>query len=67
MNEVYLHKDDLQKIIDFLNAFPNADTVLITSDNSSGIGAIVKAHIPHTVVNDYNVTVTMDIVDESSW
>lgn len=67
MNEVYLHRDDLKTILQFLDTFPDKDVVLITSDTSSGIGALIKAHVIGTMVNGHVVTVTKDIVDESSW
>ena len=67
MNEVYLHRDDLKTIMQFMDAFPDRDLVLITNDTSSGIGAVIKAHLIGTNVNGHVVTVTKDIVDESSW
>jgi hypothetical protein len=67
MNEIYLHRDDLESILKFLNTFPDKDIVLITSDASSGIGALIKASVIGATVNGNIVTVTKDIVDESSW
>lgn len=67
INQIYLHKDDLESILKFLNSFEDKDIVLVTSDNSSGIGAIVKASVIGATVNGQVVTVTKDIVDESSW
>jgi hypothetical protein len=40
---------------------------MITSDTSSGIGALIKASVIGANVNGHVVTVTKDIVDESSW
>ena len=67
MNEIYLHRDDIKSISDFLDSFPDKHTVLITSDTSSGMGAIVKAHIICTTISGHMVDVTKTIVDESSW
>lgn len=67
MNEVYLHRDDIKSILEFLDCFPDRDTVLVTYDTSSGIGAVVKAHIVHTTINGHMVDVTKTIVDESTW
>lgn len=67
MNEIYLHRDDLETILKFLNTFPDRDIVMITSDTSSGIGALIKASVIGANVNGHVVTVTKDIVDESSW
>lgn len=67
MNTIYLHRDDIISIQKFLDSFPDKDTVQITSDNSSGIGSIIKASVIGAMVNGNVVTVTKDIVDESSW
>jgi hypothetical protein len=67
IDTIYLHKDDLQTILQFLETFPDRDVVELTSDTSSGIGAIIKASIIGATVNGHVVTVTKDIVDESSW
>ena len=66
METVHLHRDDLQTIMQFANKYPDSEYITVTSDNSSGIGSIVKAHVK-AVVNGDMVTVTKDIVDESSW
>jgi hypothetical protein len=67
IDTIYLHKDDLQTILQFLEAFPERDVVELTSDTSSGIGALIKASIIGATVNGHVVTVTKDIVDESGW
>lgn len=67
IDTIYLHKDDLQTILQFLEAFPERDVVELTSDTSSGIGALIKASVIGATVNGHVVTVTKDIVDESSW
>lgn len=67
IDTIYLHKDDLKTILQFLEAFPERDVVELTSDTSSGIGALIKASIIGATVNGHVVTVTKDIVDESSW
>lgn len=67
MNSIYLHKDDLQLIAEFMNAFPESTVVEVQSDTSSGIGAIVTATLHHVDVNGIKVSVTRTISDESSW
>ena len=67
MKSIYLHKDDLETILQFLKAFPDAHTVEVTCDNSSGIGSIINATIHGVSVNGMVVAVTKSIVDESSW
>lgn len=67
MNEIYFHRDDLNNILNFFDSFPDKETILVTSDNSSGIGAVLKAHVIGTIVHGHTVTVIKDIVDETSW
>ena len=66
MNIVYLHRDDIETILQFIKKYPDAEFVTITSDNSSGIGSIIDASVK-TIINEDFVTVTKHIVDESSW
>lgn len=37
---MYLHKDDLKKMLEVLEKFPTVDVVDVEVDHSSGIGAI---------------------------
>ena len=67
MKSIYLHKDDLETILQFLKAFPDAHTVEVTCDNSSGIGSIINAIIHAQDVYGHKVSVTKNIVDETSW
>lgn len=67
MKSIFLHKDDLETIIQFMNAFPESHNVEITCDDSSGIGSIINATIHHVKVNGVVVSVTRPIVDETSW
>jgi hypothetical protein len=66
IKEVSLHKDDLVAILEFANKYETADYITISVDSSSGIGSLVKASL-FSVVNGDPVTITKDIVDESSW
>ena len=66
MNIIHLHRDDLTAILEFLNKYPDQEYITITSDSSSGIGSIVKVSIKAPINGDF-VTITKDIVDESSW
>ena len=67
MNSIYLHRDDLQNIMKFMDNFPDVEIVEVTSDTSSGIGALIKAHLHHVDLNGLHVEVTKTIVDETSW
>jgi hypothetical protein len=66
MNEYFLHKEDLTKIQEFIDAF-NATTVEIKVDNSSGIGSVITATIHGLKLFDKDVSVTSIISDESDW
>ena len=65
MKEVSVHKEDLVAILEFANKY-ETDYITISVDSSSGIGSLVKASI-FAVINGDPVTITKDIVDESSW
>lgn len=44
MQQIYLHRDDLNKMIDLLNTIqPADDMLLLKSDSSSGIGTTLTA------------------------
>ena len=66
MNEVVLHKDDLNAILEFANKYPDSDYVTVSCDSSSGIGILVSASL-RAVINEDPVMITKQIVDESSW
>jgi hypothetical protein len=66
MNQVSLHRDDLETILQFMKKYPTVDFMTISVDSSSGIGSIIKASI-NTIVNSDAVTITKTIMDESSW
>jgi hypothetical protein len=66
INTIHLHRDDVETILQFINKYPDQEYITITSDSSSGIGSIVKASIKAPINGDW-VTITKDIVDESSW
>jgi hypothetical protein len=36
---MYLHRDDLKKMLEVLEKFPSVEVVNVECDNSSGIGA----------------------------
>jgi hypothetical protein len=63
---MYLHKDDLVTILQFMDAFEYSEVELI-EDNCSGIGATLEAKLHGVQLNGHAVTVSKMIVDESSW
>jgi phosphotransferase system HPr-like phosphotransfer protein len=67
MNEITLHKRELDAIVTFVSKYPSSvDYINITVDSSSGIGSIVKVSVK-TVTNGDMVEITKTITDESSW
>lgn len=66
MQKITLGKNDLIKIMRFMDKYPQVSYVDITVDSSSGIGAIINASISMELNGD-EVTISKTIVDESSW
>ena len=64
--EVVLHKDDLNAILEFATKYPDSDYITVSCDSSSGIGILVSASI-RTVINQDPVIIIKQIVDETSW
>ncbi len=63
---MYLHKDDIETILQFMDAFPDAQRVELLTENC-GIGITVEAKIHGVDLNGLTVTVSKMIVDESNW
>ncbi len=72
MNEITLHRDDLETILRLVDAIsPDIENlgtgyVTIYSDQSSGIGQLIDAEVD-VVVNGIRGKFKQSIVDESSW
>ena len=66
MNQVSLHRDDIQEILKFVEKYPDSDYLTIEVDSSSGIGSIISVSI-NAMINGDMVVVKKTIVDESSW
>ena len=73
MNEIILHRDDLEKILQIVDKMnpaegdsPAAGMVTITADNSSGIGSIISMKCRVELDGELGWFVK-EIVDESSW
>jgi hypothetical protein len=63
---MYLHKDDLKKMLEVLESFPNIEVLKVDQDTSSGIGAVTTVSFD-TVVNDWNSQVTIEISGVENW
>jgi uncharacterized protein YlxP (DUF503 family) len=58
---MYLHKEDLEKMLEILKSFPEVETVEVKQDNSSGIGSHTTMVVRTTVNNvsgEFEVTVS---------
>jgi len=66
MDQISLHREDLNAILKFIEKYPESDYVTISVDSSSGIGSVVRVAI-NNVINGDAVTITKAIVDESGW
>ena len=74
MKTIYLHRDDLVQLIEFIDKINpdgtlrlSAGTVKIDYDATSGIGATIKATCPHEYEEGKWADLTITIQDESSW
>lgn len=63
---MYLHKDDLQLISEIVAEFPEVQTFRLESDNSSGIGSILKLVVT-TKVLGRDADITFEISGVENW
>ena len=61
-----LHKKDLKLISEIVDEFPDIQTFKIESDNSSGIGSIVKLTLTTKVIGK-DADVTFEISGVEDW
>ena len=66
MQTIHLHRSDIVTIKQFIDKYPDSYYLTLTSDDSSGIGSIVKCSI-EAVFNGDHVAIVKTLVDESSW
>jgi hypothetical protein len=58
---MYLHKEELKKMLQVLEQFPEVETVEVKQDNSSGIGSHITMMFRTTINNvsgEFAVTVS---------
>lgn len=63
---MYLHKDDLKKMLEILEKFPGVEVVDVQVDNSSGIGSHTTMQIV-TQVNGIDGTLEVVISSVENW
>jgi hypothetical protein len=63
---MYLHKEDLEKMLEILKNFPEVETVEVKQDTSSGIGSHTTM-IFDTVVNGTSGSFEIVISSVENW
>ena len=63
---MYLHKEDLKKMLEILEKFPGVEVVDVKVDSSSGIGSHTTMHLV-TQVNGIDGTLEVVISSVESW
>lgn len=63
---MYLHKEDLKLISEIVAEFPEVETFKLESDNSSGIGTVLKL-IVTTKVMGRDADITFEISGVENW
>jgi hypothetical protein len=63
---MYLHKEDLKLINEIVAEFPEVETFKLESDNSSGIGSVLKL-IVTTKVMGRDADITFEISGVENW
>ena len=63
---MYLHREDLKKMLEILEKFPEVEVVDVNVDNSSGIGSHTTMQLV-TQVNGIDGTLEVVISSVESW
>jgi len=63
---MYIRKAEVEKILEILNSFPEADGFRLDQDNSSGIGSVVSITIS-TQVNGHHGEFKIEISGVENW
>lgn len=63
---MYLHRKDIDKILDVLKKFPDVETFEIEQSNHSGIGSITTMTFSQ-IVNETECELTVEISGVEDW
>jgi len=63
---MYICKDDVVKILDTMNKFPEASKFYLAQDSSSGIGSVITLTIG-TTINEVDGSFTVEISGSENW
>ena len=64
--KMFLHRDDIVKLNQLIQKFPDAEMFELISDNSSGIGQHLTLKVP-TMVNNLEGTFEIVISSVENW
>lgn len=63
---MYLHKEDLKRMLEILDQFPDAEVVEVEQDSTSGIGAVTIMRVA-TRVNGVDGRFEVEISGVENW
>lgn len=63
---MYLHKDELKKMLEVLEKFPDVDVVDVEVDSSSGIGSTTTMRFD-TIIDDVAGKFEVEISGVETW
>lgn len=63
---MYLCRDEVQKILNTMDKFPEATSFELLQDNSSGIGSVITLTV-HTTVNGLSGEFKTEISGVENW
>ena len=63
---MYIHKQDVEKILEVMNKFPDARSFALEQDSSSGIGSITTLTV-RTQVNGFDGEFKTEISGVDNW
>ena len=66
MKKIYLHRDDLIKMLETMRKFPDIETFVLEQDSSSGIGSITTMLID-VKINDVAGQLKVEISGQEKW
>ena len=67
MDSLYLSREDVETLKQLFQEFPDQNKIEVTSDTSSGIGAIVKATFHNVPIFGKPSSITFTLADEENW
>jgi hypothetical protein len=63
---MYLHKEDLKRMLEILEQFPDAEVVEVKQDSSSGIGSVTTMRVA-TQINGVEGRFEVEISGVEHW